>query len=80
MHGKGAWVHSPRVLAPSLIVQTVQHANRLFLSVPIPYPIKQSGELDVVGASAGILYENVPRACLKHHEVVDLLQVFHGAY
>ncbi|CAM9652718.1 unnamed protein product [Ascophyllum nodosum] len=31
-------------------------------------------ELDVLGASAGVLYENVPRACLKHYEVVDLLQ------
>lgn len=33
------------------------------------------GELDILGASAGVLYENVPRTCLKHHEVVDLLQV-----
>eukprot|EP00752_Nemacystus_decipiens_P010771 g9583.t2 len=32
------------------------------------------GELDILGASAGVLYENVPRTCLKHHEVVDLLQ------
>ncbi|CAM9680484.1 unnamed protein product, partial [Sphacelaria rigidula] len=31
-------------------------------------------ELDVLGASAGTLYENVPRASLKHHEVVDLLR------
>ena len=34
-----------------------------------------AGELDVLGASAGVFYENVPRASLKHHEVVDLLQV-----
>lgn len=34
-----------------------------------------AGELDVLGASAGTLYENVPRASLKHHEVVDLLRV-----
>lgn len=35
---------------------------------------KPPGELDILGASAGVLYENVPRTCLKHHEVVDLLQ------
>ncbi|CAN0153209.1 unnamed protein product, partial [Pylaiella littoralis] len=31
-------------------------------------------ELDFHGASAGVLYDNVPRSCVKHHEVVDLLQ------
>ncbi|CAM9123769.1 unnamed protein product, partial [Hapterophycus canaliculatus] len=31
-------------------------------------------ELDILGASAGVFYENVPRTYLKHHEVVDLLQ------
>ncbi len=59
----------------SKLISAYPEDNQIFSAASAGHePFDFAGELDILGASAGVFYENVPRMCLKHHEVVDLLQ------